>query len=264
MVGALHDWQIDLRKMRKILVVDDNVELAENIAEIVADAGVAEAIVADSGVRALGFLRSGQFDAMVTDMRMPGMNGAELIHQARRIDPGLPVVVMSAYSGDEQLTTASYEGVFVVLAKPVPIDRILEAIAKARRGRMAAIVEDDRALADNLAEAMRERGFTTMTAHSMAEAELLRGAPCVALVDVRVPGGQDGAALTCVAAKYPDVPMLVVTAFRDRTPLLPGIAAVFEKPFDTKQLLDAVEKACAQDPAAAVRGQARPRTSGHL
>src|SRR5689334_22032718 len=97
--------------MRSFLVVDDNIAFAENLAEIIGDSGVGEAVVADSGARALELIRVTRFDAMVTDMRMPKMSGAELIHEARRVDSGLPIVVITAFSLDDQITTAVHEGV---------------------------------------------------------------------------------------------------------------------------------------------------------
>jgi DNA-binding NtrC family response regulator len=235
--------------MRSFLVVDDNVAFAENLAEIIGDAGVGDAIVADSGARALELIRVRRFDAMVTDMRMPVMSGAELIHKARAVDPGLPIVVITAFSVDDQLTTAAHEGVLSVLPKPAPIARALELLARARRGGVVAIVEDDVALADNLAETLRDRGFATMLARTVAETEQLGSAPCVAIVDLRVPGGADGAALARVAERFPDVPLLVVTAFRRQVKLPPHVD-VFEKPFETARLLDAVENLCVQRAAA--------------
>lgn len=229
--------------MRKFLVVDDNLAFAENLAEIIDDAGVGEAIVADSGARALELIRETRFDAMVTDMRMPKMSGADLIPQVRRIDPGLPVVVVSAFSGDEQLTTVVHLGVLSVLPKPAPIARVLDLIARARRDGVVALVDDDVALADNLAEALRERGFASVIAHSVGEMDQIGGALCAALVDLRLPGGADGAALGRVAELFPQLPQLVITAYRGEVAIPPGVD-VFEKPFDTACLLDAVEKLC--------------------
>ena len=232
--------------MRRFLVVDDNLAFAENLAEIIIDAGVGEAEVADSGQRALELITKTCFDAMVTDMRMPKMSGAELIHQARRLDPGLPVVVVTAFSADEQVANAAHEGVLSVLPKPAPIARVLDLIARARRGGVVALVEDDAALADNLAEALRERGFASIIARSMAETERLGGALCVALVDLRVSGGRDGAALALVAERFPKLPLVVVTAYRGEVELPPDLM-VFDKPFNTGRLLETIENLCACD-----------------
>ena len=76
---------------RRYLVVDDNVAFAENVAEILRDDG-AEVEVAHTGPEALQRATPGRFDALVIDMRMPGMSGAELLRAVRRQDPGVPVV----------------------------------------------------------------------------------------------------------------------------------------------------------------------------
>ncbi|MGA8891812.1 MAG: response regulator, partial [Anaeromyxobacteraceae bacterium] len=106
--------------MRRYLFVDDNREFAENLAEIVSDLG-AECQMAGGGAEAIDKVRRTRFDAVVTDMRMPEMGGAEVVHQIRRIDPGLPAVVLTAHAGDADLAAARREGVLAVLAKPVPI-----------------------------------------------------------------------------------------------------------------------------------------------
>lgn len=227
--------------MRKVLIVDDNVAFGENIAEIVSDAGVAEAVVADSGMRALELLKSDRFDVMVTDMRMPRMDGAQLISHARQVDPSLPVVVLTAFTADDDLSRARNHGILSVLPKPAPVPRLLELIAQARRGSVVAVVEDDVPLAENIAEALRDRGFATVVAHSVSEAERLGGAPCVALVDLRVPGGADGAALTLLKARFPDLPIVVVTAYRDEIEI-PATVPVIEKPFVMTNLLAIIEE----------------------
>lgn len=226
--------------MRKYLLVDDNVAFAENLAEIIGDAGDAEAMVAESGQRAIELAGAHRFDALVSDMRMPVMNGAELVHQIRRVDPGLPAIVVTAYTADDDLAAARQEGLLAVLPKPVPVPRLVELLSSARREGLVAIIEDDAAMADNLTEALRGRGFTAVTARSVTDTERLgQVRPFVALVDLRVPGGGDGEAMRRLAAKYPGLPMFVVTAYHLEPPL-PN-QGVFTKPFDTGALLDAVE-----------------------
>lgn len=226
--------------MRRYLLVDDNLAFAENLAEIIADSG-AEAVVVSSGERALALLQQQRFDALVSDMRMPGMSGVELVHRLRRTDPALPAVVVTAYTSDRELAAARREGLLGVLGKPVPISSLLELLAGARRNGIVAVVEDDVALADNLTEALGERGFATVTAGSVADTERLEVRPFAAIVDLRLPGGVDGAAMRQLEAKFPGLPVLIVSAYVESTPL-PAQAAVFAKPFDTGKLLEAVEQ----------------------
>src|SRR5437764_2812824 len=160
--------------MKKYLVVDDNRAFAENVAEILRDHG-ADVTIADGGPQALQLARRSQFDALVTDMRMPVMNGAQLVHQIRRVDPGLPAIVVTAYTGENDLLAAREEGLLAVLPKPVPIDRLVELLGAARRNGLVALIEDDPSLADNLAEALRDRGFSAVMAQSVAETDRLGG-----------------------------------------------------------------------------------------
>ena len=118
--------------MSRFLIVDDNVAFAENLAEIIGDTGD-EAVVAASGARALELAARSRFDALVSDMRMPGMNGTEVVRRLRAIDADLPVIIMTAYTADEELEAVSRAGLLAVLPKPVPLPRLLELLAGATR-----------------------------------------------------------------------------------------------------------------------------------
>ena len=117
---------------RQYLLVDDNRAFAENVAEIVRDLGDEMAVV-DGGEQALALVRRRRFDAVVTDMRMPAMGGAELVREIRRVDPGVPAIVVTAHAADEELEAARREGLVAVLYKPVPIHDLLDLLASARR-----------------------------------------------------------------------------------------------------------------------------------
>lgn len=226
--------------MRRVLVTDDNLPFAENLAEILADAGH-EVVIATSGEEALRQVHQSSFDVMLSDMRMPEMGGAELVHHVRRIDPGLPAVVITAFTRDNDLALARQEGLLAILPKPVPIPTLVALVASARRDGVVALVEDDRKLLDNLTEALNDRGFAAVTASTVLETTRLGAvAPFAALVDLRVPGGPDGAALRALLARYPGIPTVVMTAHA-HGPILAEQDQVFEKPFKTADLLNAVE-----------------------
>jgi len=226
--------------VRSYLVVDDNREFAENLAEILRDRGD-EVLVAENGREAAAIVVTHRFDAVLTDMRMPLMSGAELVHELRRIDPGTAAMVISAHVGDDALDAARREGLLAVLPKPVEVPRLLALLACARRDGLVVVVEDDPRMSDNLCEALRTRGFAAVTAASVLETERLGPVrPCCALVDQRVPGGPDGEAMRRLAVKYPGLPMVVVTAYHEPPPL--PHEGYFTKPFDTRELLATVER----------------------
>jgi CheY-like chemotaxis protein len=171
------------------------------------------------------------------------------VHRLRRIDPGVPAIVVTANVGDDELAKARQEGLLAVLQKPVPVERLLELMALARRDAIAVVVEDDEQMSDNLTEALRTRGFGTVTAGSILETERLGPIrPFVALVDLHVPGGPNGEAMRKLHEKYPALPMLVVTAYHEAPPM--PFEALFAKPFDTGELLGAIEHVHARTAAA--------------
>jgi DNA-binding NtrC family response regulator len=227
--------------MKRFLFVDDNRDFAENFAEILRDNGHFVA-VADGGIAAIELVQKSRFDALVTDMRMPGMGGATLVHEVRRVDPGLPVIVITAYTGEADLVAAQREGLLAVLPKPVPIRGLIAMLAVARRDGLVALVEDDFALADNLAEALRDRGFSSVTASSVAETAGLGGMPLfAALVDLRISGAPDGAALKLLQERNPELPIVVMSA-HDEALRQAAWPQAFAKPFDSEAVLAAVEK----------------------
>ena len=82
--------------MKKILVVDDNELLCRMACDILHNEGY-HTVAVSSAAEALEAIEREDFDLMVTDFVMPGMNGLELARAIRNKDPRFPVIVMSAY-----------------------------------------------------------------------------------------------------------------------------------------------------------------------
>jgi CheY-like chemotaxis protein len=225
---------------RRYLIVDDNRAFAENVAEIVRDLGD-NVSVAESGAKALQMVRRKRYHAIVTDMRMPVMGGAQVVREVRQVDPGIAAIVVTAHVADQELDAARREGLLAVLSKPVPIHALLELLGAARRDGLVVIVDDDQGLSEGLAEALRSRGFSAVTAATLLETDQLGAVrPFVALVDLMVPGGPAGAAMERLEAKYPGIPQLVITGLPDDPPA--PCRALFRKPFRTEEVLAEVER----------------------
>ncbi len=227
--------------MARYLLIDDNPAFADNLAEIIADSGH-EAVVAESGARALELAAVTRFDVVVSDMRMPRMSGAEVVRRLRDLDPGLPAIIVSAYTGDDEMGRVQQAGLLGVLSKPVPVARLLELLGSARRDGLVVLVDDNEELLDNVSEALRQHGFSLVTARSVPETDSLGEVrPFVAVVDLRVPGGPDGEAMRRVAARFPGLPLIVITAYSEVAPPLPA-AAVFRKPFAIRDVIALLEQ----------------------
>ena len=122
-----------MNAITNILVVEDHVPLAENIAEILEGAGYC-AVTAASAEQALATVEQSDVDALVTDYRLPGLNGAELIDELRRRGRPIPAVVMSAYSDDDTIQAAKSAGAIDVLCKPIAFSRLLSLMDGMREG----------------------------------------------------------------------------------------------------------------------------------
>jgi two-component system, response regulator PdtaR len=195
----------------KILVVDDHVDLADNLAEILENAGY-QAVVADSAEAALDRLERNDIAALITDYRLPGLNGAELILEIRRRGSPIPAVVMSAFTDDQTIDRASRAGALEVLPKPLDLPHLFQ-VAKAlgRDDGIVLVVEDNRELAENLAEALGEQGFQTNVTGSVAAALAARPRPGAAIVDFALPDGTGIDVAERLKARDPGVKLLFVS-----------------------------------------------------
>ena len=144
---------------RRYLVVDDNQPLAENLAEILETSG-AEVDVELDPRAALGRLQARRYSALVTDMRMPGLGGAELLAAARLTDPGLPALVVTAFIGDSDLARVERMGVLATLPKPIPVELLLQRLEQARRGAVVWVVSATTDRLTRVMEFVRDHGCT--------------------------------------------------------------------------------------------------------
>jgi excisionase family DNA binding protein len=113
----------------RVLVVDDEAGIRDLLSKTLALAEYDVETVPD-GRAALAALRNQTFDLLITDLRMPGMDGMALIQEARRLLPRLPAVVITAYSTEASAIEAVNLGVSAYITKPFRITKILSTTAK--------------------------------------------------------------------------------------------------------------------------------------
>ena len=107
-----------------ILVVDDNLAMADSLADILEAKGFT-VYAAAGGAEALEILRKQPVDILLTDVKMPAMNGLELYRNTRKVYPNLITIFMTAYAADDLIEQGMAEGVKTVLTKPVEINFLL-------------------------------------------------------------------------------------------------------------------------------------------
>jgi DNA-binding NtrC family response regulator len=122
----------------RILILDDQLDMVENCRRMLSGAGY-ECLVTTDPNEAISLLESHRPDLLLTDLRMPGMDGMELLRQAVAIDPRRPVIMFSGFATFESAVAAVKEGAFDYLAKPFTLDQLRLAVERAIGQRRLAL-----------------------------------------------------------------------------------------------------------------------------
>jgi two-component system, NtrC family, response regulator len=129
--------------METILIVDDEKNYPLILSAILEEEGF-ETISANSGQEALTLLNDGEIDLVLTDMKMPGMDGIELLEHIKAKDKALPVIMMTAHGTVDKAVEAMQKGAYSYILKPFENDRLILFVAKALE--MYRVVKENRRL----------------------------------------------------------------------------------------------------------------------
>jgi len=135
--------------MESILIVDDERNYLLVLETLLADAGY-EVITCDNASEALEVTSSHDLDLVITDMRMPGVDGMEFLVQLRSLQPEIPVIMMTAYATVEKAVEAMKCGAFDYITKPFKNEELILTIRKALE--MHRLKQENRLLSQELQE----------------------------------------------------------------------------------------------------------------
>jgi excisionase family DNA binding protein len=114
----------------RVLVVDDEASIRDLLSKTLALAEYDVDTAADAST-ALGRVRAAEYDLLIADLKMPGMDGLTLIRQVKRIRAELPVIIITGFSTESSAIEAVNLGVAGYLRKPFRVPEVLAAAAKA-------------------------------------------------------------------------------------------------------------------------------------
>ena len=146
--------------MQSILVVDDEPNYQIVLSELLKEEGY-EIFTADSGESGLAIVRNTDLDLVLTDMKMPAMDGIEFLKKIKEHNQDLPVILITAYAEVEKAVEAMHLGAFTFLAKPFSNQQLLASVKKALEHY--ALVREIKRLRD---EASPRSGFAGMIGKS--------------------------------------------------------------------------------------------------
>ncbi|MCP2520326.1 sigma-54 dependent transcriptional regulator [Candidatus Aminicenantes bacterium AC-708-M15] len=107
---------------QKILIVDDEIKLCKLLEINLKDRY--EIIISTNGKEALNIIKSFEIDLVLTDLRLPGINGISLLEEIKAINPNIPIIIMTAYGTIESAVEAMKKGAYDYLLKPIKIKEV--------------------------------------------------------------------------------------------------------------------------------------------
>ncbi len=111
----------------KLLIVDDNRDLCESLSDILELMGY-EVMTVFNGHQAIAAVEKEQFDLVLMDVKMPGINGIDTLKILKKISPGLKVIMITAFADDVFFKEGLQSRDFEVARKPLNIDKFLELL----------------------------------------------------------------------------------------------------------------------------------------
>jgi len=267
-----------------IMVVDDDPALLEALPETLRLRMNGVTVdTADSAAAALDRIASQNYDAIVTDIKMPGMDGLALLSEIRARRPDTPILIITGHGEHALAVQALRGGANDFIQKPIDRDHFVASLRRAiqaheqnrrARDRQAAlkrcaseleeiaeklggeqahvlIVDDDPALLEALPEALRLRmgGVTVETADSAAAAldRMAARDYDAILADIKMPGMDGLALLSEIRRRQPDTPILMITGHGDYDlavrALRGGAYDFIQKPIDREHVVASLHEA---------------------
>ncbi len=245
----------------RILIVDDDPGMAETLGDVLEAKGY-RVDVASGGLQAVARLRAQAYDVIFLDIKMPDINGLEVLRQVKLLGRGTVAVMMTAHALPDVMAEAEQEGALAVLAKPLPVERVIQFLEELGPARPVLIVEDDSAFASSLRDVLEAHGLSVAcAADAVAAVEAVqRFRPDVVLLDLKLPVSNGYEVQRELRQLDPNVTILLMTGYGQELKSLvdqslrDGARVCLHKPFDPKDVLQYIAGVRVQRAACQLQG----------
>jgi len=171
---------------KHVLVVDDDRDHAESVAEILEMRGH-RVELAYTGEEAIARFCEADFDMVLMDVKLPGMNGVQTFFEFRRVRADARVLMMTGYSVEQLVAQAVDNGALGILRKPFNAADLLTAVDNVKPRGIVLIADDDPLFTESIMPVLASHGYHVETAGTGEEAlqKLSSGEIDCLLLDVR-------------------------------------------------------------------------------
>jgi len=132
----------------KLLIVDDEPDMLKLLSMIIREKTPYEAVTTNNPHEVVQLIEKGGFTLVITDLKMPGLDGIEVLEAIRRWDEDIPVIFITAYGSVEAAVETMQKGGFDFITKPFKKEQILFTIEKAMK--FVALQKENRMLKEKL------------------------------------------------------------------------------------------------------------------
>ena len=234
------------KKKLKVLLVDDEKEFADSLAERLALRKLQAKVVYD-GEQALEAVQAEKPDVMILDLRMPGMDGLEVLRKVKKSQPDIDVVILTGHGADKDEEAALRLGATAFLKKPIDLDQLVGAVHKERL--RVLLVDDEEEFVGSLSERLALRNLKADIAYDGEQAlrAVKERKPDVMILDLKMPGIDGLEVLRKVRKANPDVAVVILSGHGtdkdEKEALRLGASAYLKKPVDVDHLVGTLHKA---------------------
>lgn len=247
----------------RVLIVDDDALFIDSLSDILKEKGY-EVVAAESGQEAFKKLEDIPFDVVLLDIKMPVMNGVEAFKGIKKINPRIPVIMVTAFSAEDLIKDALKEGAYGVLSKPLDINKIIAMIQTTKKGGcLVMIVDDDPNTRETLKDILENKGFVVTLAKNGQEAiEIVKERPeDVVFIDMKLPVLNGLETYLELKKINPKITAVLISGYREEmrdlieVALRQDVYACLYKPLDPQKILQLIEEIAQKRRAQARQGR---------
>jgi len=238
-----------LSESLRILIVDDDRRMAKTLGDILSVKGF-QAELAYSGEEAIESVQTKAFDCVLTDIKMPGLNGVELHRLIKKDHPKTPVVLMTAYATDVLVNQGLEEGAIAALTKPLDINILLGFISSLPMDPKIVIIDDDPVFCDMFKGVLEERDYDviSITDPEQFPEVIDQSEDVIVLLDMKFKITNGLEVMEQIIQEKGYVPVILMTGYHEqmtgaiKAALELGAYACLYKPFQIEELLQTISE----------------------